>query len=304
MVYNPTTNPINKIRIDHTKIINPPMNRPVTIGGTVYGVADNNEWHGFYMQFFGIDQASWQNLTFDFGTADNFYLEDNLFIGSAQDMLIASSAGARWCSRYNTYDGSACTGGLFPHHDAHGNGPAGSHNGVMGVEIYNNVTTIPKSYGLNLFQHRGGKALVYNNKVYTGSAWAQEREEYNDVDNPPASSPISGQPQHVSDSYWWNNLLNDRDLILVEIIQTYNYGGDKGLVPQENREFWQQKVPFDGTVGMGVGLRSARPATCTKGVGYWATDEGRLYRATATNTWTLYYTPYTYPHPLRKQFNN
>src|SRR5213593_4734233 len=25
---------------------------------------------------------------------------------------------------------------------------------------------------------------------------------------------------------------------------------------------------------------------------------GVLYKCTATNTWTLYYTPYTYPHPL------
>jgi len=45
-------------------------------------------------------------------------------------------------------------------------------------------------------------------------------------------------------------------------------------------------------------------------VGYWATDQGSwnqsgsggqgvLYKCTATNTWTLYYTPYTYPHPLQ-----
>lgn len=54
------------------------------------------------------------------------------------------------------------------------------------------------------------------------------------------------------------------------------------------------------------------PATCTVGAGYWATDkggnwdttngtanDGALYRCTATNTWTLYYTPLTYPHPLQ-----
>ena len=57
-----------------------------------------------------------------------------------------------------------------------------------------------------------------------------------------------------------------------------------------------------------------RPATCTSngqgtGVGYWATDEGdwnstnpgpdgQLYTCSAPNTWTLYYTPYAYPHPL------
>jgi hypothetical protein len=28
---------------------------------------------------------------------------------------------------------------------------------------------------------------------------------------------------------------------------------------------------------------------------------GTLYKCTAINTWTAYYTPYTYPHPLRNE---
>jgi hypothetical protein len=77
--------------------------------------------------------------------------------------------------------------------------------------------------------------------------------------------------------------------------------------------------PFNGTTGMGFGILARRPTTCTPtpqsadanngGVGYWATDQGewnstqsgadgRLYRCSATNTWTLHYMPYTYPHPL------
>jgi hypothetical protein len=67
--------------------------------------------------------------------------------------------------------------------------------------------------------------------------------------------------------------------------------------------------PFNGTVGTGYGTLANRPTTCTPRVGYWATDQGswnqsgkggqgQLYVCTATNTWTLYYTPYTYPHPL------
>ncbi len=76
--------------------------------------------------------------------------------------------------------------------------------------------------------------------------------------------------------------------------------------------------PFDGTSGTGWGTLANRPTTCTAGVAYWATDQGSwnasatnpygvqqsgadgvLYKATSTNTWTLYYTPYTYPHPLQ-----
>jgi hypothetical protein len=63
------------------------------------------------------------------------------------------------------------------------------------------------------------------------------------------------------------------------------------------------------TTGVGVGTLSQRPAKCTAnsvaypagnspGVGYWATDQNTLYVCTAPNTWTAYYTPFTYPHPL------
>ena len=57
-------------------------------------------------------------------------------------------------------------------------------------------------------------------------------------------------------------------------------------------------ISFNGTVGVGTGLLSARPATCTKNVAYFATDTNTLYQCSATNTWTPYYTPFTYPHPL------
>jgi hypothetical protein len=75
----------------------------------------------------------------------------------------------------------------------------------------------------------------------------------------------------------------------------------------ENRDFYNQDATFDGTTGVGVGTLASRPSTCTTNVGYWATDQGSwnangadgvFYRCTSTNTWTLYYTPYTYPHPL------
>lgn len=71
-------------------------------------------------------------------------------------------------------------------------------------------------------------------------------------------------------------------------------------------------APFNGTTGMGFGTLANRPTTCTTstetafshgaaGVGYYASDvgaQGTLYTCSATNTWTVYYTPYTYPNPL------
>jgi hypothetical protein len=67
--------------------------------------------------------------------------------------------------------------------------------------------------------------------------------------------------------------------------------------------------PFNGTVGTGYGILANRPSTCTPAVGYWATDQGnwnnsgsggqgQLFVCTATNTWTLSYTPFIYPHTL------
>jgi hypothetical protein len=70
--------------------------------------------------------------------------------------------------------------------------------------------------------------------------------------------------------------------------------------------------PFNGATGMGFGTLANRPTSCTTstetaygrgaaGVGYFATDDGAqgtLYTCSAPNTWTAYYVPYAYPHPL------
>jgi hypothetical protein len=81
----------------------------------------------------------------------------------------------------------------------------------------------------------------------------------------------------------------------------------------DNREYYQQfglhaePGTFNGTAGVGQGTYSqltsyptctAGPGGNTPGVGFWATDQNTLYVCNPTNTWTAYYTPYTYPHPL------
>ena len=66
-----------------------------------------------------------------------------------------------------------------------------------------------------------------------------------------------------------------------------------------NRDYYDYTASFDGSVGVGRGLLSARPSSgLTAGVGYFATDTNTLYVATNATTWATYYTPYTYPHPL------
>jgi len=73
-------------------------------------------------------------------------------------------------------------------------------------------------------------------------------------------------------------------------------GETDSLLP--NRDYYLQTSSFNGTSGVGTGTLANRPATCTAGVGFWATDTNTLYTCRSANTWATYYKPYTYPHPL------
>jgi len=118
--------------------------------------------------------------------------------------------------------------------------------------------------------------------------------------------------------YAWNNYWSDT-LAQVPFVVP-DIGGSPDYFPvqmQANREWYNAvsaspqtsaAAPFNGSTGMGFGTLANRPSACTTnasesggGVGYFATDvgaQGTLYRCSATNTWTVQYSPYTYPHPL------
>jgi hypothetical protein len=124
--------------------------------------------------------------------------------------------------------------------------------------------------------------------------------------------------------YFWQNRNANGAKVSVRI----ETGGNINNHLRVNRDYYEAVSaspqtsptnPFNGTAGVGFGTLANRPTTCSTnadpadagrgGVAYWATDQGewnssnpgpdgQLYICSAPNTWTLYYAPYTYPHPL------
>jgi len=315
LIKNDSTTPVNRIRIDNNEIYNLQTDVPaasICIMGKIYGVADNNVFHhddsttyryfGFYDINGGVD--AWKYFTYDHGTANNFYFEDNIIY--TKNVIASDGAGGRYAFRHNQIILNRYMELILYLLDAHGNMGTGGNWGQMGVEFYENDIELNYN-GICFIDLRGGKGLVYNNRVTNliTTPIYQVREEYHDSLNPPAKNLISGQPQYVSESYFFNQTNNGSKIYPeLSITQTIDYGGDEGVVPREDVHVFVEKSNFNGSSGVGIGLLSQRPTSCTKeGVAWWATDENKLYRW-HNGKWELYYVPYTYPHPLREIFGD
>ena len=305
-----TTTAVNKIRIDNNEFYNMQTDvaaRVIYRRGPIYGVVDNNIFHNddsnTYRHFSFEEntggQYVWQSFRFDFGTADNLYYEDNTIY--TRNVIVGSGAGGRYAFRHNYIIVNRETPINIYLLDIHGNMGTGQNWGSVGMEFYENSIDY-NGNGTCMVDIRGGKVLVYNN-TFTDlqyDKYFQVREECNDNENPPAKNLISGQPQHVSETYIFNQTNNGNKIYLEAVVsQTIDYGGEEGVVPREDVHFFREKAGFDGSSGVGVGPISQRPIFCSKeGVAWWATDENRFYRW-HNGTWQVYYSPYAYPHPLR-----
>ncbi len=339
--------PAREVRFHHNQVLNcKDATYPCfKTGELLYGVIDNNVFTGYpHFDLYGAGTAgitSWDTTDVEYSGNKKIYLEDNTIshdiFGTSQWAYSTIGQGGKAVWRYNNLISTNDNAAIYPVFDMHGNQTSGVYAGMVG-EYYGNsiqASDIINDRDIRLFTHRGSKALMFYNLITSntnGSHNIYNLEEYDD-----AVSPTTNEtPQYVNDSYYWNN----RKGVTSVTVNTGsnwtpeddpNYCGDavypEGDCPShliaENTDYfmWTGTVAFDGTKqansGMGCGTLAARPATCTTGVGYWATNQscsdltgmvgvspatkinGTLYKCTETDIWTSYYTPYTYPHPLR-----
>jgi hypothetical protein len=123
-------------------------------------------------------------------------------------------------------------------------------------------------------------------------------------------TPAQATTQSIYPSYEWDDTFGSGAGPNTAIISDYN------LTEQANTNYFYTNTSFNGTIGTGSGPLASVPASCTQGVGYFATDQGNWNQSGSSNPisysgqgelficgasgWpsTPSYVPYTYPHPL------
>ena len=203
------------------------------------------------------------------------------------------------------------------------------------VQHINNTFFWGNRWGSNLLPMGGATddCCVKNGTHQTSTVVGSDNKNYEAIWPPsegwtstPADRPITGASWS---SYWglaptvgftpdpWcEGVTYVSTEVKPDINCCYNGLGVPALL--ENTDWYKDAVPFTGT---GVGCGSTLPQSCTiNQAAYWLTSQGNcsdltgwvgkaadrtgnisgtLYKCTATNSWTAYYTPLAYPHPLR-----
>lgn len=343
-------NPSKGFRIDHN-YFEGTSNREMVVSGYNYplppsGLFDHNTLELTRFVIYGtaymFNEANWQHQIWasdpDFGGPQAIYIEDNT-ITANHPGTIDANYGGRFVYRFNNVRLNGTYAIEF--HGVQGHNRAGQR-----WEIYGNNITNTGAQTFTTAFLRGATGYYFNNTrsglFSTGVVLKVERSsETKDpfgqcngtwlIDgNTPGfegwpcrdqigrsrdSNVYSGTgnwpAQASTPAYSWNNSQGG----VQYGFSSYNGSPrEQFLQNLQNRDWYNFNALFNGTTGVGVGAIAARPATCTAGVAYWATDEGewnsrntgadgQLYKCTSANTWTLYYKPYPYPHPLQAGIN-
>ena len=312
--------PQTQIRIDHNRVADTDDGAGAVENWGCRGVVDSNRFEnlGSPLRNWGVGDglANWQTYPeLEFGSLDdNFYVEDNVFTGLCTYMWADCDQGGRYAYRYNSVSlNQPC----WPLLDMHGG--RGSLWGTMGAEVYGNLISA-NGLDVGLMAWRGGRLALFANEVETSSS--AYVTIYNNNGCPP--DPYGAQQLHNSGHIWLNR--NDSGgALIVPAVAEQQCGPIAADVQywQDNPGCEQPGACADLTTGIGCGPLASRPASCVPGTAYWATDQGcgslsglvgdigteparstiqgTLYKCTDANTWSPYFTPMVYPHPLREQ---
>ena len=304
-----------------------------------YGLVDNNIIHDGRMLIYGEPYDTGGNHRWaeplDIGTEKSLYVEDNVFDSTAYTLnWIDGNVGTRYVFRFNTaYNAWTET------HSVQGDNHRAQrlweiYNNTMtcndtgncwmpmrmrggtGV-VFNNVTSGYNAdhifldnvrscfdYAPNWGMCNGSSAIDGNQPGQSGWLCRDQPGASTDASLWNFSGPAPAQQK--APLYAWHNKGNGGVEMPFEVL---GFCALNLAHIQTNRDFYNFTTSFNGTSGIGIGTLANRPSTCTPGVAYWATDQGSwnqkgedgvLYKCAAANTWTKYYEPFTYPHPLRQ----
>ena len=316
-----------------------------------YGLVDNNIIingkvvpNGF--STFIKESGVWSEAL-GLGTANAVYIENNHFISNKAErkLFVDLTHSGKYVVRYNTFvNGWILAHGLQTdsmrgtrHWEIYGNAfstPTTSYNAAIallsgtGVVFNNDFTGVGSFLPVMEFGHERSNAAIGaagrcdgtsgwdGNLDATGWPCRDQIGTSTDASLWSSSATLPAPVQTLAPAYVWSLLDNGA-------LKNPAVSHNAPTHIRENRDYYRYNTTSCAaggascTAGVGCGTLTNRPATCTPGVAYWATNQsctdmtsmvganpstpisGTLYKCTAPNTWTVHYTPYTYPHPLR-----
>lgn len=310
-----------KVRIHNNKFINTGAfyaGAAIYNFCTMYGVVENNTIDA---GMFPIRHSSgsgindwWVNSPqniFRPGDSNFMFWEDNTIIlsGSGDGLVTEGQFSIRYVFRYNTITMNVPSYSLF---ELHGYQPTGGMDSCFGAEVYGNQVTTNNN-ALTFFKTRAGKSFVFFNNATRSTP--PSNAGYTGTTPYPCPPDKLAPYKVINNNYWFNNKINlTGEYFANRATADLNCAGLTGI-PTLGRDIFSNNT----TPGVSCGTLANLPEACDVGQGYWATNQscsdltgmvgkdpanpiqGTLYKCTATNTWTAYYTPYTYPHPLRTE---